>query len=203
MVTTPNLEDVPASASAEEPRRGFFVTAAGLAVAALAFAAPLISGLVALLNPLRSTGAKGQAGEDQAMIRLTTLDALPADGTPRKFPVVTERTDAWTRSVEPVGAVYVRRTGADTVQVLQIVCPHAGCSVEFKQMADGEAGGSVPGFVCPCHKAKFAVDGKRLEADSQSPRDMDALTVEVRGGSEVWIRFANFKTGTPDQVPLT
>jgi menaquinol-cytochrome c reductase iron-sulfur subunit len=99
--------------------------------------------------------------------------------------------------------VYLRRTEDDQIEALQVVCPHAGCTVEYKETVSTEGDAETgPGFVCPCHKAMFDLNGKRLEEDSQSPRDMDALAVEVRSDGEVWVLFQNFKVGTSEKVPV-
>jgi menaquinol-cytochrome c reductase iron-sulfur subunit len=196
---TATADNRPTTDGAEEARRGFLAKLIGLGLAAAAYAVPVVSGLVASLNPLRLEGAGG------SLLRLTSLDSLPADGVPRKFPVIAERTDAWTRSMQAIGAVYLRRTGPEEIEALQVICPHAGCTVEFKETMENATDGSVveSGFVCPCHKAMFDVTGKRLEEESQSPRDMDPLEVEIRDGSEVWVRFENYKVGTPDRTPLS
>jgi hypothetical protein len=48
--------------------------------------------------------------------------------------------------------------------------------------------------------AYFSLDGKRLQEDSQSPRDMDRLDgVELRDG-EVWVKFEKFQVGTSKKV---
>jgi Rieske Fe-S protein len=75
-----------------------------------------------------------------------------------------------------------------------VVCPHAGCNVDF----DSEQGH----FLCPCHKSSFTVEGKIDNPDSPSPRGMDALEVEVRGGKEIWVAFQNFQTGRAEKIPV-
>jgi menaquinol-cytochrome c reductase iron-sulfur subunit len=182
--------------SVTDNRRSLLAKSGALALGAVAYAAPVVGGLVAFLNPLRQKGSGGQ------FLRIASLETLPDDGTPRKFPVVTERVDAWTRSIEPVGAVYLRRTGENQIEALQVVCPHAGCSVDYKDSVGEGAGDKAKGFVCPCHKATFDLAGKRLEKVSQSPRDLDTLDVEIRNGTEVWVQFQNFQLGTPDKAPL-
>jgi menaquinol-cytochrome c reductase iron-sulfur subunit len=177
-------------------RRAFCAQATALSLAAAAYAAPVVGGVVALLNPLRQKSGGGD------FLQVATLDALPADGTPRKFPVIAERVDAWTKSVQPVGAVYLRRAGDKAVEALQVVCPHAGCTVEFKEVTAEQTGEKVRGFFCPCHRATFDLAGKRLQATSHSPRDLDTLAAEVRNGTEVWVQFQNFKLGTPNKAPL-
>jgi len=185
----PSRVDPPATCCPDD-RRGFFAQATALALGTVAFLVPTVVGMVAFLNPLRQ---KSRAGE---FMRLTSLDALPEDGTPRKFPVIADRTDAWNRFPdEPIGAVYLRRTGRreDPVLALQVICPHAGCSVNY---AESEEGGKL---FCPCHAASFDFDGKRLDKKSPSPRDMDTLEVKIED-NQVLVRFQNFKAGTSKKV---
>ena len=149
---------------------------------------PAAVGILAALNPLRQ---KSQGGQ---FMRLASLDLLPDDGTPRKVPVIADRTDAWNRyPAEPVGAVFLRRTGGE-VQALQVICPHAGCSINF------EGSGASGKFFCPCHAASFDAAGKRMDQTSPSPRDMDALEVEIRNKNEVWVKFQSFGVGTAAKV---
>jgi menaquinol-cytochrome c reductase iron-sulfur subunit len=149
---------------------------------------PTAVGLLAALNPLRQKSQSGQ------FMRLASLDLLPEDGAPRKVAVIADRVDAWNRyPAEPVGAVFLRRTG-DQVLALQVVCPHAGCSINFEGSAkDGK-------FFCPCHAASFDPAGKRLDQTSPSPRDMDTLDVEIRNKSEVWVKFQTFGVGVAAKV---
>jgi menaquinol-cytochrome c reductase iron-sulfur subunit len=169
-------------------RRGFFEQVAAVALGAVALAVPGIAGLLAFLNPLR---LKSQSGQ---MMRLASLDALPEDGTPQKVPVIADRNDAWNRFPnEPIGAVFLRRLGNE-VKAFQVICPHAGCSIGVQKTAEGTE------FLCPCHTAHFDLDGKRTGASSQSPRDMDALEVDIRDGKEVWVKFQTFRMGISDKV---
>ena len=166
-------------------RRGFFCNLAAVG----AILVPAVAGIVALLNPLRQKGAAGR------FVRLTLLDALPDDGTPQRVAVVAERTDAWTKyPPEPVGAVFLRRTG-DKVSALQVICPHAGCSIDYAKTDEGGR------FFCPCHAAQFNLEGKRTDANSFSPRDMDSLEVEVRDNNDVWVKYETFVTGTAKKIP--
>jgi nitrite reductase/ring-hydroxylating ferredoxin subunit len=153
---------------------------------AVALAVPAAAGVVSFLNPLRQKSAAGK------FLRLATLETLPEDGTPRKFPVVMDRTDAWNHfASEPVGAVFLRRTDKG-VEALQVVCPHAGCYISYDEQNKK--------LYCPCHQASFALDGKRTDAQSNSPRDLDTLEVELRNDHEVWVKYETFRTGTPQKV---
>jgi menaquinol-cytochrome c reductase iron-sulfur subunit len=46
---------------------------------------PFGAGLVAFMDPLRRKAGNAD------FVRVTSLDALPADGVPRKFPIVATR----------------------------------------------------------------------------------------------------------------
>jgi len=181
-------DDASGPAAAGDRRRGFVIKALALGSGGLAYVVPALAGIVAFLNPLKQ---KSQAGQ---FLRVASLDLLPEDGTPQKVSIVSDRTDAWNRFPnEPIGAIFLRRTEGGQVEALNVICPHAGCSVQY-QPQNGK-------LFCPCHAASFALDGKRLDATSPSPRDLDTLDVEIRNGTEVWVRFQNFRTGIPEKVP--
>ena len=85
------------------------------------------------------------------MVHITSLNALPDDGTPRKFAVVTSYADAWNKMPDvPIGAIYLRRKPNQSVQAFNVICPHLGCFVDY--VAERK------GFFCPCHNSSFAVD---------------------------------------------
>jgi menaquinol-cytochrome c reductase iron-sulfur subunit len=170
-------------------RRGFFKKTLAVVVGGIVGLVPALAGLTVLLDPLRRKAAAGAA------VKVTTLDALPQDGVPRKFPVLANRTDAWNKYTNvPVGAVYLRRTSEDKVEALNVVCPHAGCFVDFAP----ESGH----FLCPCHNSSFTADGKIASPASPSPRALDSLQVEVRKDGEVWVMFQNFKAGQKEKVAV-
>lgn len=180
--TDPGLEDGP---EAGIPARRSFLA---MFVGGLATVLPVGAGLTALLDPLR------RGGGDAGMVRVTRLGALPSDGSPQKFTVEADRTDAWSTYADtPVGAVYLRRTD-DTVIALNVVCPHAGCFVRL--LPDKTS------YACPCHNSSFDLDGTVDDPASPAPRPMDALAVEVRNGDEVWVRFQNFLPGREEKVAV-
>lgn len=196
---TDHLEGEPATEAGEveelapdsepgEGRRHFLTGASALAVGALAMLAPLGAAVAAIFDPLR----RGSGERD--LVLITRLSAVPEDGSPRKFTVTADRTDAWaTYADTAVGAVYLRRVG-EHVRALNVVCPHAGCFV-----------GVAPDrsrFACPCHRSSFDLDGVVNDPSSPSPRDMDALDVEIRNEDEVWVRFQNFLPGREDKTPV-
>jgi len=129
-------------------------------------------------------------------MRLASLEMMPEDGTPLKVPVIADRTDAWSRfPAEPIGAVFLSRAAGpsnDKTMALQVICPHAGCSINY----------DVTGrkYFCPCHAASFDMAGNRTDATSPSPRNMDSLEVEIRNKNEVWVKFQTFGVGTAKKV---
>lgn len=171
-----------------ESRRGFLTHFLAGIAALLAGILPPLAGLGVLLDPLRRKSTLGKP------IRVTTLAALPADGVPRKFSVLTDRTDAWNqfRNV-PIGAVYLRRTDETTVEAFNVACPHAGCFVDYR--------GDEKNYLCPCHNSRFNIDGSVQDPNSPSPRGLDSLVVEVKNGEEVWVQYQKFQAGHAEKHP--
>lgn len=183
----------------EPPRRGFMKKFLAMVIGALAMAVPAAAGLLVFVDPVRR---KRGGGAD--FIPITPLDAVPADGTPLRFQVIADRTDAWTKYENvPLGAVYVKRTkgensraDAASVEAYNALCPHAGCFVDVAP--DGRS------FHCPCHNSGFAADGA-LKPGAVSPRPMDRLEVDpeaLRQGT-VRVKFQNFVAGTHEKIPVT
>ena len=150
---------------------------------------PVVTGLLVALNPLR------RKSSDAAMVRVTNLASLPADGTPRKFPVVADFTDKWSGYSRDLGAIYLRRTEEGSITAFQVVCPHLGCFVNYV--------GAEDHFHCPCHNSSFELTGAIKSEGSPSPRGLDTLDVETREDGSVWVRFQNFQTGISDKLPVS
>ena len=148
---------------------------------------PLGAGIVFLLDPLR------RRSHQRFFKRVTSIDSLPL-GTPRSFTVTGTRTDAWQTTFDvPIGAVYLVR-GTDEVHAFQVMCPHAGCFVEYD-----------PGqqhFICPCHESSFNLDGSIKNSDSPAARGLDRLEVKLEG-TEVRVRYQEFRQGIGDQVAVS
>ena len=178
-----------ASPSQPTDRRDFISKTAAIVIGGSLVVAPAVAGLCVLCDPLRRPAATG------GPVHVASLNALPESGEPRKFPVLATKVDAWNREPNvPVGAVYLQRLKDNTVRAFNVVCPHAGCFVDFKA-AKGH-------FHCPCHDSSFSLDGKILDPKSPSPRPLDDLPVEIRNGSEVWVKFQNFRAGTHERIPV-
>jgi Rieske Fe-S protein len=170
-------------------RRRFFKKVAAVSLGAVAALVPIVTGLTVLLAPLR----RKSQGNNGLLVMIAPLAAVPTDGVPRKFTVTADRTDGWNeyRNVS-IGAVYLRRTGPQTIEALNVLCPHAGGFIDYQEKCKC--------FVCPLHNSQFALDGSIQKPRSPSPRAMDSLTVEIRG-EEIWVRFENFRTGIAEKIP--
>lgn len=170
-------------------RRHFLAGAAVVVLAAAAKLVPVVSGLQVFLQPLRRHAGPA------SFVPVTSVSALPADGAPRRFPVVAERVNAWSRTPGvSVGAVYLRRLPNGGVQGFNALCPHAGCPVSFQPERRA--------FACPCHASRFEVNGAVSSPDSPSPRGLDELEVQVNPAGQVLVKFQNFRSGVAQKVPI-
>jgi hypothetical protein len=92
---------------------------------------PFAAGLATFFDPLLRRKQAGGTDNERQPLRVASLEALPADGTPVQVPVIADLTDAWNREPnQPIGAVYLRREG-DKVTCFNAICPHAGCFVGY------------------------------------------------------------------------
>src|SRR5262245_11807833 len=90
--------------SPQPERRNFLKKFLAVFFGALAAMVPGLAGLVVFFDPLR------RRSQITGMTRITSLNALPEDGTPRKFSVIASYTDAWNKVLDvPIGAIYLRR----------------------------------------------------------------------------------------------
>ena len=137
--------------------------------------------------------------------RVARLSDLPV-GKPVQVGVLGSRRDAWTLYPEEViGRVWLLRSeSADAeqsqVRALAAVCPHLGCAVQL------DAGNEQ--FVCPCHRAAFALSGQRVAVrgrSSHAPRDLDALECSVvrdEATGEAWVEvhYQTFEQGLTKKI---
>ena len=169
-------------------RRGFLKKAAAVILGGIATLVPFGAGLAVWLDPLRRKSAVGTS------VPVAHLGALPEDGVPRKFPIISSRVDAWNKSAAAaVGAVYLRREKGKPPQAFNVACPHAGCFVAFIAARIS--------YLCPCHNSVFGLDGLVNDPESPSPRGLDELEVEVRKDGEIWVKFQEYRAGVVDKIP--
>ena len=172
---------------ANPERRDFMKKAAACALGGAVAGIPVAAGVAVYTDPLHREDAGGE------FVKVTSLDTLPEDGTPKRFTIYANRKDIWTTFPKsPIGAVYIARTNGEKLRVLNVICPHAGCFVEH--MRDNKV------FFCPCHTSIFTLDGDPYDENSPSPRPLDELKYEIRDEGEVWVEFMNFVPGETEKI---
>ena len=192
------------------PRRSLLIQFITAAISVVIVAVPATLGGLFFLDPIirkrKATKGDGKVGElqrkdDAGFIRLDiTRDAVPADGTPVAITVLDDIVDAWNRFKNvPAGSIWLRKVGDGPILAFNSICPHLGCSVDFR--------GAQNDFFCPCHTSSFTLDGKK--SNDIPPRDMDALEVSMRtksvddpDGNEIWVRYVKFRGGTSEKIPV-
>jgi len=185
----------------EPDRREFLKKACCVAIGGALGAVPVAAGVGLYLDPLLRKATNSKEGLN---VRVTTLDNLPADGTPRQFKVLASQVDAWMKTPEtPIGAVYLVRTtdAQKPVRAFNVACPHAGCFVAYVAEIPNYSP-ETPGYFCPCHNSSFKLDGQIARAGSPAPRGLDELECFVQNENEVWVRYQKFQAGTAEKVPL-
>jgi menaquinol-cytochrome c reductase iron-sulfur subunit len=197
------IDRPPTESLAEPPRRDFLWSFGALIVGAATGLVGLVSGAWVFLDPLLRRPQKPlsfreeKPGIKPGYVRVATLEAVPEDGVPRRYPVIADRIDAWNfMPSQPVGTVYMRRETGQDLQVFHSTCPHAGCSVSTVESSEGSS------FHCPCHNSSFDATGKREARPGKknpSPRDLDQLEYQIVDGA-IWVEFKDFYTGRPEKV---
>jgi menaquinol-cytochrome c reductase iron-sulfur subunit len=99
--------------------------------------------------------------------------------------ITVEQVDGWRKSVAE-RAVYVVKNTTGHLQVFSAVCPHLGCSVQWRD--------SKHEFECPCHAAAFGGDGSKL--GGPAPRGMDSLETRIENG-HLMVRYQYFRQLIP------
>ena len=187
------------TASGGEPRRSFVTKAAAFLVGAVVSIVPVLAAAVTFFDPLlrRKKGDPAEGGgadpsepADDGFLKITNLQSLPADGSPRMFPVIADLQDAWNKFPDTeIGSIYLWRSEDGGVMSFNARCPHLGCTVNYK--SDQSA------YTCPCHDSAFSVEGER--SNDIPPRNLDPLEAELRNGEEVWVKFQKFRAGIHDR----
>jgi len=99
--------------------------------------------------------------------------------------ITVEQIDGWRKWVSEK-TIYLTKDPTGQLQVLSSVCPHLGCSVQWRD-AKHE-------FECPCHAAAFAPDGSKT--GGPAPRGMDTLQTQIQNG-RLMVRYQYFRQLVP------
>ena len=118
------------------------------------------------------------------------LSDMPVGEPQRKILAITER-DGWTQRIVD-RAVWVLRKPDDTLAVFTAVCPHLGCTINWKTESKN--------FGCACHDSHFDLAGRMLSGPSARP--MDTLEYKVEDGL-LYVKYQNFKQLLPAKEVLS
>lgn len=171
-----------APSPAPHTRRGFLglLLAGASAVTAVLMAIPLAR---FALFPLR-----GKA-EEESWSDLGPPGAFPP-AAPQAVAITLRTEDGWREAVTQQ-SVYVVHGPDGRPRVLSSVCPHLGCTVQWRPERDR--------FVCPCHGGTFLPDGSRVSGPPA--RGMDALATRIVNG-RLQVRFQYFRQLAAEKEPL-
>jgi menaquinol-cytochrome c reductase iron-sulfur subunit len=166
----------------EMPRRSFFgaLIAMGTAWIGTVLAIPVVR---AALFPL-SVGDK--SGAQPPWSDLGAVDDFALAKTPAIHLVDIERHDGWERRTvqQPV---YVLAGGGSQPRVMSSICPHLGCTVQWRPESSH--------FVCPCHNGTYAADGSLVSGPPK--RGMDELPSRVENG-RLYVQFQYYRQLSAD-----
>ncbi|MCB1090732.1 MAG: Rieske (2Fe-2S) protein [Verrucomicrobiae bacterium] len=189
----------PESSPSGEKRRDLLLKAGSICAGCALAGVPVLAGLRVVAHPVTQRRGAAAVGGEAPFLPVATLDSLPEDGSPVKFIVRADQADAWSRFPNQViGAVFLRRVekGGSTphVQAFNVVCPHLGCAVEFRE--------GNRDYFCPCHNSAFELESGTQEASSPSARGLDELETQIDGTGHILVRFQNFVMGIADKRPV-
>ncbi|HVJ69197.1 MAG TPA: Rieske (2Fe-2S) protein [Caulifigura sp.] len=192
--SAPPAAGAPSAGASNPQRRSFLAGLAAGVIGTIVAVVPTIPGLGFLLHPLLKNKKAGAAGGGDGWVPITSLDAVPTDGSPRAFPVQMDVQDAWNKYPNrQVGSVFLSRDQAGKVQCFSCVCPHLGCTINYEEKAKL--------FQCPCHASSFKLDGERNNLIP--PRSMDPLAARVTDKGEVEVKYQAFRAGIAERKAVT
>lgn len=147
------------SGSKELSRRDFIKVTTGIVggVIGVVFGLPAISYLIG--PALRASGK-------EMWIPIGKLENMEV-GKPYPFSFTSVQVNGWERTSNSFGGYAIRKSeDPKDILILNSRCTHLGCTVNWHE----EAGA----YICPCHDAKFSMDGVVLGGPPPRPLDVYA-----------------------------
>lgn len=140
----------------EISRRDFIKVTTGI-VGGLIGAAVGLPAIAYVLDPAFKSGGK------EAWIPVGKVADMKV-GIPYPFSFTRVQVNGWERTATSHGGFAIRKSdNPKDILILNSRCTHLGCTVNWKAEAHA--------FVCPCHDAKFNIDGKVLAGPPPRPLD--------------------------------
>jgi menaquinol-cytochrome c reductase iron-sulfur subunit len=165
-------------------RRAFFARIAETAAACVAvlFAIPFVRYLFYPVSVIGASNGWTNIGSDTYFTSLTA---------PVARWITVSQNDGWLQS-QSKKAIYITKDAQGQVEALSAVCPHLGCTVQWRQRRRQ--------FICPCHGSIFAPDGARIAGPA--PRGMDSLPIQVQNGN-LLVKYEDFQQLLPTKEVLS
>ena len=124
--------------------------------------------------------AIGREGPIDEWVAVGKVLDLPVGKFEARQVTVTAHGSLFNKKVERI--IWLCRNADETVTVLSAICPHLNYTINWQQ--------DLGVFRCPGHKSAFDSNGKVLEGPS--PRPMDPLEHQLKGGV-LLVRYQKFK----------
>jgi menaquinol-cytochrome c reductase iron-sulfur subunit len=125
---------------------------------------PLVWNLRFAIDPLLQASASGNF--------VKTVEESTITSTPTRVNFTISQVDGWYYS-EPKMEAWVARGPDGKIFALSPTCKHLGCTVNWAPE------GHANEYYCPCHGARYTVDGKEL-AVASAP--LDEYEVDIKDG---------------------
>jgi Rieske Fe-S protein len=110
-----------------------------------------------LIDPALKKGAK------EGWIPIGKLEDIPV-GQPAPFSFTRVQVNGWERTATSHGGFVIRKSdNPEDLLILNSRCTHLGCTVNWSEKDQV--------YLCPCHDAKFSLQGAVL--DGPPPRPLD------------------------------
>jgi Rieske Fe-S protein len=147
------------SAVNEFSRRDFIKVTTGI-VGGLIGAVIGLPAIYYLIDPALRSGGK------EAWIPIGKFKDMEI-GKPYPFSFTRVNVNGWERTSSSFGGYAIRKTDdPQDMIILNSRCTHLACTVNWKEEAQA--------YICPCHDAKFSIEGQVL--DGPPPRPLDRFT---------------------------
>jgi menaquinol-cytochrome c reductase iron-sulfur subunit len=112
-----------------------------------------------------------KASSSDAWIPLGALSNYPT-GVPTSFSFTRSKVNGWEKTTNSF-SVYVIHGEGDKVNVISNICTHLGCRVAWNNDAKE--------YLCPCHDARFALNGEVVSGPP--PRPLDTYETKIENGN--------------------
>ncbi|MBN1303415.1 MAG: ubiquinol-cytochrome c reductase iron-sulfur subunit [Anaerolineales bacterium] len=114
---------------------------------------------VPVVGYLLQPAFRKQAAE--AWIPIGKLEAFTI-GIPSPFSFTRTKVNGWERTATSYGGFVLRRSeDPKEILILSSRCTHLSCRVNWNEAAQG--------YLCPCHDAKFSIEGEVLSGPPPEP----------------------------------